>query len=195
MQRILVMGILDERLTAVVRDYRRRLSSLTGNQLALRFPVHVTLRGPFWTETDAGALGDFVHGICKDSRMVSIVLDGLAFVDPGLCWLPVKLQTEGAAALYAMHRRLDRELAPHVVRDDVPPDHKGRNYRPHVTLGWGVDASVCGNQPLFSDCDGLTGTLHGVAVGSYPDDWPDRGDVEIISSMRLGPALPDPHQR
>ena len=41
-KRYAVFGVLDSHAAAVVRPLQHRLVEITGNNLALRFPVHVT---------------------------------------------------------------------------------------------------------------------------------------------------------
>lgn len=181
MNRLLILGTLNDELSTGIRHYQERLSSLTGNLLALRFPAHITIRGPFWTETGLARSRDWIENICRSYRQIEIVLNGPASVDPDLCWLEVDPASAGFAGLRELHMKLEDEVGSLVAIDDVPANHKGENYRPHVTLGWGTDSATHRNLPAWR----ATGFLDRVAVAVYPQNWPIKGNVEIIESLAL----------
>lgn len=202
MERLLICGLLDEDLRGIARDYQTGLSELTGNRLALRFPVHITLRGPFHASTAISSLCAILQRVCRLHLRVPIRLNGPVFVDPDLCWFEVGRTTAGFSTLLDLHGRFEKEIAKAVVLDDVPEDFKGRNYRPHVTLGWGVKGNAVGassngsglleaervtigDHPLFHRPVALTGVVENVAIARYPRGWPLEGDVEILESVAL----------
>ncbi|MFP5212506.1 MAG: 2'-5' RNA ligase family protein, partial [Acidobacteriota bacterium] len=140
MNRYLLLGLVDEGLSETARRYQEDLSSLTGNGLALRFPVHVTLRGPFWTHTDTlSSMADTLRKVCTGLHQMQIALRGPIRIDPDLCWLEVQGGMDDGMRLFDLHAVLEREMSGYVIRDDVSEGHKGSGYRPHVTVGWGVD--------------------------------------------------------
>lgn len=184
MKRFLIFSTLDDALSVLIRQQQTRLSCLTGNQLALKFPVHITLRGPFWTGAEIPALSICLQRIYRLYHPIPIILDGPVFVDPDLCWLEVVQTSAGFANLLDLHRHLDEELRRHVVTDDVPTNHKGKDYRPHVTVGWGADAAIRHSRPPFWHC-GITGVLEKVVLAVYPGHWPAEGEVEIVETVAL----------
>jgi hypothetical protein len=186
MKRLLICGLLNDGFSDAVREHQNRLSRLTGNLLALKFPVHITLRGPFWTGTDVHTLGNILYGVCRFHRRVQVLLKGPAFIDPNLCWLEVDPASTGFLNLSDLHRHLEDEMNPQVVLDDVPANHKGNNYRPHVTLGWGMNSDAHPNQLPFRESTDLVATLERIVIAGYPEGWPSEGTVEIIESVALG---------
>jgi 2'-5' RNA ligase len=182
------MGILDDRITESIHEFREKMSALTGNDLALRFPVHITLRGPFWADTNIDALVKPLSTVRESRYRFRIVLDRPTFVNPDLLWLPVHPESGGASRLLEMHLFFEHELKGHIIKDDTSPGHFGINYRPHVTVGWGVTPSICREVSRFSCRDDLVGTLERVALASYPAEWPSEGMVEIASSIALNSA-------
>ena len=189
MTRYLIMGILDDSITEFIHRFRQKMSRLTGNHLALKFPVHITLRGPFRADTNIDALVKPLNAIRESCCRFQIVLDRPSFVNPDLLWLPVNLDSNGASRLLDMHMFFEHELKKHIIKDDTSPGHFGINYRPHVTVGWGVTPSICRKGSLFSPRDNLIGTLERVALACYPAEWPSEGMVEIASSVALNTAL------
>ncbi len=185
MNRLLILGTLNDTLSAGIRQLQKRLSSRTGNLLALRFPVHITIRGPFWTEAEPDRYRECIESVCRSNRQFEILLNGPVFVDPDLCWLEVDPASAGFACLRELHIKFEDAVSSLVAIDDVPAKHKGINYRPHATLGWGTDFASHKNLPPWRD-NGCTGFLDKVAVAVYPEKWPIEGNVEIIESFALG---------
>ncbi len=185
MNRLLIFGILNDDIFTVVRQQQKRLSHLTGNQLALKFPIHITLRGPFWTYAEIHSLGDILNRVCRYHRRIQVLLNGPVFVDPDLSWLEVSPDSIGFSNLLGLHRHFEREINQQIIIDDVPATHKGENYRPHVTVGWGTNIATHRNQLPFWKSTNLIGTLERVAIANYPDGWPSKGNVEVIKSVPL----------
>lgn len=183
MKRLLIMGVLDRDISRVVRRQQENLSSLTGNRLALEFPVHITLRGPFWTDAEVHTLSEIVSGVCQSHHGVQVILDEPSFIEPDLCWREVSSASPGIPALRALNRELDYGLMPYIAVDDVPAIHKGDNYRPHVTLGWGIDAAVPENHlHLFKPSPSIA-AIECVAIAGYPEGWPAGGAVKILNAF------------
>ena len=184
MNRFAVFGIPGDELSSTIRGYQKNLSAVTGDRRALRFPVHVTLRGPF--RTDAARLVGLIEslrGCCRSHGSFPVTLHGPVFVEPDLCWFEIKTGSTGFSTCLDLHTRLENLSRPLVLMDDVPADHKGADYRPHVTLGWNVHASA---RQLLSERPGdLSATINSIALVRYPDDWPARGTVRAIESIAL----------
>lgn len=164
MKRYLILGLPDDRLAGNIRERQRALSSLSGDDLALRFPVHITLRGPFRGQDSpvrqfCGGLPD----LCRGFSPVPVELAGPVFVPPDLCWFEVRRDSSRFAALLRLHTLLEEETRRCVVVDDVPCRFKAEGFRPHATLGWKTS----------------------VAVAVYPDGWPSEGSVEVVRAVPL----------
>lgn len=183
MKRLLLLGLPDDNLSRAVRRYQHALSSRTGNRLALRFPVHVTLRGPFWTEGEPHDLDDCLERLCRHLARLPLHLNGPVFVNPDLCWLQVPPASPCFAALADLHAHAENTVRRLVAVDDVPSAFTGTGYRPHMTLGWGATASLRDAQPPLWSAIDLTGTLEKIGIGVYPQCWPAGGNVEIIETI------------
>ncbi len=187
MNRYLIMGLLDPALSGIVRMQQHRLSSLTGDDRALRFPVHITLRGPFRAQ-DASLwrLCERLSDICSGFHAVSVDLAGPIFVDPDLCWLEVERSAPCFPELLRLHRSLEQAAAEWIAVDDTPVEFKADGYRPHVTIGWkAVEDCSDHNEAsaVFTAVGPLYGSLQSVAIGVYPDSWPSEGAVcEVITA-------------
>ncbi len=182
MNRYAVFGILDDRALRTIRAYQRDISSITGNTLALRFPVHVTLRGPFrMRASELGSLIGDLHRCCRRHEAFDVVLDGPVVVDPDLCWFEVKAGSPGFSRCRDLHILLEDGLNRQVGIDDVSANHKLACYRPHVTLGWDVNRAMQYIRNLEPAT--LTGTVTDIALVSYPAMWPAQGAVRVIESV------------
>lgn len=189
MNRFVIIGIVDDILSDTVRKYQDALSSLTGDRKALCFPVHVTLRGPF--RADGGniaLLAEEIHRYRESCSVFQIVVAGPLFVQPDLCWLEVQAEGGGLTTCGNLHREMEKAARPVVVQDDVPDGHRGDNYRPHVTVGWGAAEGIASD--VFPGPVSLNGTIGSIAVARYPDAWPDEGEVRVVVSFPLaGPIV------
>ena len=184
MDRYAVFGILDDRIFGSIRNYQRDLSSITGDTLALRFPIHVTLRGPF--RIAAGELEGLISRLaacCRGRSAFDVVLNGPVMIEPDLCWFEVEAGSAGFSHCHELHLLLEHELNRHISTDDVPANHKLEHYRPHVTLGWNISRAV----PYIHTMEAgtLTGTVRNIALACYPDTWPSKGTVRVIESISL----------
>ncbi|WP_435051653.1 2'-5' RNA ligase family protein [Desulfoferrobacter suflitae] len=186
MKRYAIFGLIDHSTAELIRTYQQVLSVCTGDSLALRFPIHVTLRGPFWANSNG------IHSLLYQTKkstaafhQLDVLLVGPVPVSPSLCWL--ELTASGSALQYmsGLHTMLEGLVAPLMLRDDVPDEHKGANFRPHVTLGWGVSpAALCDN--LFNAGPlKLHGIIESIAIVGYPEKWPEEGSVEVLGRSNL----------
>lgn len=184
MKRFVIFGVVDEVLFEAVRVYQNALSRLTGDRKALCFPVHVTLRGPFWT--DSGNLPSLIQRIklhCESRFAFKVAVTGPVLVQPDLCWFEVITGTDGFSVCRDLHTRMREIVRPLAAADDVPADHAGINYRPHMTVGWGVGAAI--PDGIFAGPVSLVGMMRSIAVARYPDSWPIAGDVRVVESIPL----------
>lgn len=186
MKRYAIFGLIDQTTAKLIRTSQQVLSTCTGNSLALRFPIHITLRGPFWANSNG------IHSLLNQTKKstaafhrLEVLLEGPVLVSPALCWL--ELTATGPALQYMsrLHNVLEGLVAPLMLRDDVPDEHKGANFRPHVTLGWGVSpVTLCANlfnaEPLR-----LHGMIESIAIVRYPEKWPEEGSVEVLGRSNL----------
>ncbi|MEN6437496.1 MAG: 2'-5' RNA ligase family protein [Syntrophobacter sp.] len=187
MKRYLILGLPDDRLAAGIRERQRALSSLSGDDLALRFPVHITLRGPFWGHDSPMRqfCGD-LPGLCRGFSPVPVDLAGPVFVPPDLCWFEVQRDASRFAELLRLHALLEDETHRCVVVDDVSTRFKAEGFRPHATLGWKSPASLAGvEQACGPQGTRLHGRLESVAVAVYPHGWPSEGSVAVIQTVPL----------
>ncbi len=191
MRRLLILGIPDESLSKAVRQRQEEFSSATGNRLALYFPVHITLRGPFWTDADSKSFRDCLKRVCRRHRPLQVLLDGPVFVQPDLCWLQIPPTEPCFPALRNIHDDLEDEVNRLICVDDVPANHKGDCFRPHMTLGWGTVISLQQTQPSLWRPANPIGTIERIGIGLYPERWPAEGTVEVVESFPLGGAQAD----
>src|SRR5579862_2952491 len=90
LSRYAVFGLIDRRFQKQVRVWQRHLSALSGNNLSLRFPVHITLRGRFLAEKEK--VVEAFHQMntsCSFPDLKDVALERPSFHKPGLAWLKV----------------------------------------------------------------------------------------------------------
>lgn len=178
LERLAIYGIIRGRARRELRREQQLISPLSQNDMALRFPVHVTLRGPFW-----GPLQEVTSALFRMKSLpfdgpIPIVLDSPALTENALAWRPVDRSLEGWHILSELHRTLTFFVRPYVARDDVPPDHQQAGFLPHVTLGWGVTPALWKS---LGECrwSPLEAQIRGLALARYPDTWPASGRVAV----------------
>lgn len=164
---------------ALVRD------AIMPTSLALRLPVHVTMRGPFWA-TDAVAMKLFsrcVREVRKGVWPAVVRLEGAQWLHSRLLWRPVA-RDAAIAQLHRMHCRVDRLVRAVLVGDDVPARFQGLGYRPHVTLAWTLtgETGELDTGRLAPQRQVSLGTL---ALARYPTGWPMAGCVRVVARERL----------
>jgi 2'-5' RNA ligase len=189
MNRYLIMGLLDPAVSGIVRMRQHRLSCLTGDDRALRFPVHITLRGPFRAQdTCLRGFGEKLSEICTAFHALPLDFVGPVFIDPDLFWLEVKRSAPCFAELLRLHAALERAVGEWVVVDDTPLEFKADGYRPHVTIGWKAVNDCTEHHEASAICPiagAVYGSLRSVAIAVYPDGWPSEGTVRVIISTPL----------
>ncbi len=182
--RFAVYALLGEDAARRLRRFQLALANLTSDPSALSFPAHVTLRGRFtasWStvasfQKEAAALRSGVFGCAWL---------GPLYVPPKMAWLEVPPGYDGHQRLSDLHCYFDCWATRVLTSDETPSAFAGMEYRPHLTLGWGVTQEVYG---LFIE---LVKTLNGrgriehLALACYPDTWPAAGEVEILARVPL----------
>jgi hypothetical protein len=152
----------------------------------MRFPVHLTLRGPFWAFADRlHEMAAEVNLACGHARRVAVALQGPVFMEPDLCWLELQRDAPGFPPLFRLHMILEERLRSHVLRDDVPQEFKACGYRPHVTLGWSTHRKACCHEGAVERSLRLAGIVDRLIIASYPDEWPDHGAVRPAHCLPL----------
>ncbi len=174
-RRYAVFGILDASTALLVRPLQERIAVRTGNDLALRFPIHVTLRGRFWAPPEA-VTEAFQRARGDRWTACELMLSGPVFRAPDLLWLSVEMVGTGYSELVRLHEHLERALEPVVSRDETLSVHRGAGYRPHVTLAWGATEA---EESLIAAYT-LRAILSGVILAEYPERWPASGTVQPV---------------
>lgn len=177
-RRYAVFGLLDDSAALLVRPLQERVAATTDNDLALRFPVHITLRGRFWgtpeTVTEA-----FRRAGCPTVTACELMLHGPVFRPPDLLWLSVEPLGVGHSELVRLHKHLERALKPVMSLDETLPTHAGAGYRPHVTLAWGATDDAVRRWDLPA-VHSIRAQLADVVLAEYPDTWPTSGTVQPV---------------
>ena len=195
LERLAVYGVLDRVACQSIRHEQRRLSRASGNDLALRLPVHVTLRGPF-----LGSRNDVAQVLrqCFSSTLdlpIPILLDIPSLTTADIAWRQVARPHCAWSTLFRLHMDLTTALGAWVFRDDVPPHHQRESFLPHVTLGWGVTPtswkSLGLREPRAHDSEAHINSL---ALARYPEKWPASGRVAVEEIRRRTPE-PSPGRR
>jgi hypothetical protein len=177
--------LLDEMTELEIRRQQRILFSITGDDTSLRFPVHITVRGRFCGEEEQ--ILDRLAVVAEQAKGIlrPIVLEGPLFQKPAMVWQRVGRGTDGFSALVRVHDLVERVIRPVIAGDEVPACHKGVSFTPHTTLTWRATPSqlsrcrVSGLLPF----QGRIAIPRAIALASYPINWRDCGQIEIISSI------------
>ena len=181
-RRYAVIGILDSACAVVVRRLQKATTLRTGNDLALRFPTHVTLRGRF-----LGTPKDVKHAFLRTRYRLSVppqfVLIGPIFKHPELLWLTVDPAGPGHRMLAKLHQAFSAGLLPAIKHDETPKKYVGNGYVPHVTLGWGATLGLA-NERKPEQVVRLSCSISEIGLAEYPDDWPASGKVHVISRWK-----------
>lgn len=191
--RYAVFALIDSTTAAEIRREQEALAPFTKDRTALRFPVHVTLRGRFWGEPDMVSQAfDAIVGRLVHTATTTFTLVGAAHVDRW-AWREPQRSSVAARWFHDGHAIAEACSASACVRDEVEPSHRGAGFRPHVTLGWEVTAMVwetysreSGSQNASRDREGAW--VSAIALGRYPDGWPT-GSAPV-SLVRVVPLAP-----
>ena len=180
LRRFAAFGLLDPLTAATIRPLQERLAAATGNDRALRFPVHVTLRGRFWGDP-VQVRDAFEEAALPGAARIALRLNGPVFRHPDLLWLAAQA-VPGPCGLTWLHEVLAAALAQAVVRDETASGHAGAGYRPHITLGWGAtEETLQSGAEEILPVD-IHADVVAVVLGIYPDSWPDSGRVYVAEA-------------
>lgn len=178
----------DEETVRVEQHY---LTNLTGNTMALNFPVHITLKGRFI------APEDIVINFLKEIDLTSlnlytnISLSKPRYIKSQLSWLEVLPNTLGFDTLVHLHSFFEKEINSFVVLDEVPEYHKNLYFRPHITLGWGVTLEDWYKYSFNRRFRSSQAQITHVALARYHQKWPLE---ESVTSILKTPIKSDKNQ-
>jgi 2'-5' RNA ligase len=155
--------------------------------------VHVTLRGRFIAGQESAfrAFRRLTEVLEHAPRSVELHLTGPEFQSPDLVWLEVDPKTPGQRALFSLNRIAESACKQCVLVDEVPREHKGDRFRPHVTLAWGVKKNLL-KRARFHAPTRLVSRITRIALARYPDEWP-AGSIELVMAFSAWEgSLPKP---
>lgn len=174
-----IFGLLDATSAAVIRRVQTELSTLVGNDRALRFPVHVTVLGRFIArESDAES---FFQAVARGwSKPLTARLCAPSASDFGVAWLGVS-NAACQVFLRRLHCDAERRVAALRLGDEVPPEHKLGNYAPHVTLAWDCHTAMLDRvvREHGQHLESLRASVVDLALVRYPTDWFSAGQIEV----------------
>lgn len=181
--RIAIFAIISHETSNIIRKEQSYITQLTGNSLALNFPIHFTLKGRFRADIDlvisslkAINLNDF------DFRLATSI-SCPKYINNNLVWLESELHTEGFKSLFTLHQTLERTMANLVLFDEVIDNHKTSSFRPHITLGWGVNPSSWLKYKANRNFALDQVQISHIAIVQYSDNWPQEEVVNTKFSM------------
>jgi len=183
--RFAIFALITNSDEETIRIKQHCLTSLTGNTMALNFPVHITLKGRFIAPEDL--VINFLKGINLTSLHLrtNIGLSKPRYIKSQLSWLEVLPNTLGFDTLVLLHSFFEKEINRFVVIDEVPEYHKNFHFRPHITLGWGVTLEVWYKYSFNRKfCSSQTQITH-VALARYHQKWPLEEPVNSILKIPL----------
>jgi 2'-5' RNA ligase len=178
LERLAVYGILDRAAWQGIRREQRQLSRTSENDLALRIPVHITLRGPFLgSRHDVGLLisKSFLPTV---ELPIPVFLDKPSLTETAIAWRLVARSHRAWSTLSRLHMALTRALSTCICRDDVPLNHQNEGFLPHVTLGWGVTLTSWASLGEVR-LDKREAMISNLALAYYPEKWPRSGRVAV----------------
>lgn len=176
--RLAVYGLISAKNHSTIRALQRIWCKRTQDYKALRFPPHVTLKGPFSVpQTALPGFAGLMNDLCRPlSSTLLTELAGPVFVDPDLIWLE-GCADQGRNNLRSLHlHALDVFAAVSAIHDHVSAEHIGAGFRPHVTLAWGASKKM---MQLATEVQVSVG-VDRIALVSYPEEWPLSGRIRII---------------
>lgn len=191
--RFAVFAILASESHKLIRDEQYYLTSLTGNNLAFGFPIHITLKGRFlaYENTAMTVFNDAVKKILKnfhsDFRPSSkiIYLSKPKYISSQLSWIEVLPDTQGFYTLLNFHNYFEQEMNNFLVIDEVPEEHKNENFCPHITLGWGVTKENWYQYSIKRRFNLSQTQITYIALALYPKDWPLEESVNLVIKIPI----------
>jgi 2'-5' RNA ligase len=189
-----IFGLLDAKTEAVIRRVQSELSILVRNDRALRFPVHVTVKGRFLaSESDAESV--FRELAMAWNEPLAARLCAPSVSSAGIAWLSVS-DPDSLATLRLFHRDAEGLVAALGLVDEVPFEHKLNGYVPHATLAWNCRTEELDrvDNEYGQLIESLRASVVDLALVRYPVDWFSVGRVEVCrrsrtAKSRQGPIL------
>lgn len=185
MKRLAIFAIIRNNEKNIIRSEQKILSNITGNTLALNFPVHITLKGRFWAEIES--VISSLESISFDSFdfQSNFIIEQPKYIENQLSWLEVKPSNQGFETLFCLHETLETKLTSLVTLDEVPEAHKNYNFRPHITLGWGISSLQW--LEYQTHCQFKLDQVHisHIALACYSENWPYQEVIDIEFSMSV----------
>lgn len=184
-KRFAIFAIITNSDEEKIRSEQRHFTNLTGNTMALGFPVHITLKGRFL------ASKDIVVNLLNKTDLASlcsqteIELSKPKYIYPQLSWLEVLSDTPGFNNLLFLHSFFEREINRFVVSDEVPENHKNAHFRPHITLGWGITPRVWQKYSSIENFGSVQIGFSHIALACYHQQWPLEETVTSIMEIPI----------
>lgn len=182
--RFAVFALIESKDAQLIRFEQRSLTQLTGNSIALGFPVHITLKGRFLASSNVIRKifeeTCFKHLCLQPTLDTTIYLSNPKHLKSQLSWLEVLPENKGFYTLHLLHQIFEHQVNQLVLKDEVPDNHKYLNFRPHVTLGWGV---TCENWQTYSTSEKFSlskAEISHIGLVQYHKDWPAEEPVNLI---------------
>ena len=183
--RLAIFAVVGDEDKDLIRKEQHYLSKLTGNTLALSFPVHITLRGRFWANKNAVIAK--LKSICFNDLclQLNVLLSYPQYINNDLCWIEVFPGNPGFKTLLDLHRILEVQTKELIELDEVVELHKFSNYRPHITLGWNISHS---NWTKY--CESRESTLckvrlEKIMMYQYSEKWPYEQKIIPTCSINI----------
>lgn len=181
-KRLAIFALISSSDTQLVRLEQHHLRSLTGNGIALGFPVHITVKGRFLANQNA--VEKIINDVCLsiDSNVpvpICVQLSEPKYIAPQLSWLEILPSYEGFSQLTFLHQLFEQRIKELVVEDEVPEAHKHSGFCPHITLGWGITPQMWQEYSTSrKHILGRTQISH-IALACYPYNWPINESVDL----------------
>ncbi len=180
-ERYAIFALIDSKSASSIRREQYRLTTTTGNEIALHFPVHVTLKGRYFAE-ESVVLNTFKEiNLTHIKLPFDICLSEPSYIQPELAWLEILPQHQGYGTLRWLHQFFENSMSQVVIEDEVPERFKKSGFRPHVTLSWGVTPEAW--KIYYSDRYKHTlkfSKVDSIALVRYSNSWPQEGKIDVV---------------
>ncbi|MDJ0705537.1 MAG: hypothetical protein QNJ46_19855 [Leptolyngbyaceae cyanobacterium MO_188.B28] len=183
-KRLAIFALISSSDTHLVRLEQHYLTSLTGNSMALGFPVHITVKGRFLANQNAVEKVISDAGLSIGSNIptpICVQLSEPKYIAPQLSWLEVLPSSEGFSQLTFLHQLFEQRIKEFVVEDEVPEAHKNSGFCPHITLGWGVTPQTWQEYSTNRKHILEQTQISHIALACYPYNWPINESVDLAT--------------
>ena len=180
MNQYAIFALPDPETCDAIRGFQNRLSGETGNFMAQKFPVHITLFRPCrvqrwsipsWLKTAQKA--------CDEFKPFSFDATGPVRVDSAVEWYELSKGFQGYKEICWLHSLVFNVLRRVGVEDEDRNAFQGEHYRPHLTLGWGARKKAKYPKYAAGTPNIIRGSIEKIAVARYPLKWPDQGRIVL----------------